>query len=140
MSANVQAIVERYGPGKHGSEPLAPTLEAVQQEIKAIEKDWSTTIEMATDAAQMMITASAGGYAVFASVGEDQFFDLVGDPSARGNAEFVHGGQPAEHPRRHIVPLRLALEAAAAFFQQPTNPLHVGGLQWEKQEDGQPLE
>jgi hypothetical protein len=140
MSSTVRATLERYTPTEHGTKPLPATLELVQEEIKKIENDWSTTIELASDETQVLITASRGGYAVFASVGEDQFFDLVGDPSSRGNAEFVQGGQPAEHPRRHIVPKSLALKAAAAFFKQPTDPLRLGGLQWEKQEDWQRLE
>jgi hypothetical protein len=51
------------------------------------------------------------------------FFDLVGKSDDTGEVSFVHGGQPAEHPARHVVTREMAVNGAKAFLRDCGTPL-----------------
>ena len=110
-----------------------PTAEHIEERIGAMCDDWSTTIELATGENAMLITASSGRYAVMVNMGNgNDFFDLVGEPGAIGDVAFVHGGQPAEHPVRHVVKRELAVEAARSCIRDGGVSLPEN-LLWERQ-------
>jgi hypothetical protein len=75
----------------------------------------------------------AGGpdrFNVFADLGNDQFYDLIGDPSLRGWHPLLVGGQLTTTPQRHLVPLADARQAALTFLEHGTIPISP---RWERQ-------
>ena len=66
----------------------------------------------------LSVTASDGRFALTVQISEDEWAHLVGDASAEGEAEFAHGGQPAEWPRRFLVGIDDAIAAARHYVVQ----------------------
>ena len=127
--------IERYSRSNFGATPDGPaTPEAIEWAFHAVHEDWSSTICIASDddSRELLITASNGSFAVFARIG-GRFFDLVGESADAGDAEFVHGGQPAPHPRRKIVNASLAKKAALCFIMDPRGVVGADELTWEEQ-------
>jgi hypothetical protein len=125
--------LERYQP----TQPEARVVESEIQphEIPRIvgehENDWSTTLELHRAEEALFISASTGRLAVMASSSDGMFYDLVGAAGARGSVEFVHGGQPANHPERHIVSFSQASDAATRFAEG--KELGLEDPRWEQQ-------
>jgi hypothetical protein len=67
---------------------------------------------------------------VFAALGDDEFYDLVGDRSLRGWDELVMGGQLTRIPRRHLVTFEDARSATLEFLTTGTIRLSQW---WERQ-------
>jgi hypothetical protein len=78
-------------------------VEGILQVVAAARNDWSTTVHVERSNQTMSISVSHGKFAVMLQRADDDFFDLLASKTQRGWDQFVHGGQPAEHPRRHIV-------------------------------------
>jgi len=66
------------------------------------------------------------------TTGVDDFHDRVSDPAHVGTVQFVHGGQPAEHPRRHVLDVDAAMEIVLAFLRERRGSRCSAG--WEKQD------
>ena len=115
----VRAKLERFTKMAHSVEDIdEPTMERIEATIRGMDHDWSTTIELTCGGNAMLISASNGHYAVMVNVDDgSDFFDLVGEPLDVGDVAFVHGGQPAEHPARHVVAREMAVQAAKAFIR-----------------------
>jgi hypothetical protein len=130
----VRAKLERFTKMARCVENIdEPTDERIEETIDGMDHDWSTTIELTCGKNTMLISASNGRYAVMVNMSDStDFFDLVGKPHDAGNIAFVHGGQPAEHPARHVVPREEAAEAAKAFVRDCGASL-PRDFPWEKQ-------
>jgi hypothetical protein len=123
---------------RHRESVLPAHAEVIEQTIREIASEWSADLFLVKDAAEvnsavewMGISASRGRYLVTAASDEDEFYDLIGDPTAVGEAEdFAYGGQEAGWPLRKIVDV----DEAAAVAQ---HYLETGGLladrRWERQ-------
>jgi hypothetical protein len=85
--------------------------------LDRLTEHWSTSIQLARDSQRLVLAASSGLFALTAMLGEDDFYDYVGSPDATGWTPFVHGGQPAEHPRRHCVRLEDVRRILLAFIR-----------------------
>lgn len=96
---------------------------------------WSTTLRIYGDGQELALSLSSGHAALLLTTGPDDFYDRVGEASLRGSVEFVHGGQAADHPRRHVLSVETATTVAREFL--------LGGRitplssEWEKQESFQ---
>jgi hypothetical protein len=90
----------------------------------------SVSIEIHREPIRLIASLSDGNCALLVMAGDDDFYDLIGDRDAKGWATFTHGGQPADHPRRHFVSQEKLLEAVMAV-------VHEGKLssehEWERQ-------
>jgi hypothetical protein len=105
--------------------------EAVINNLSRFRDDWSTTIWIERSEEDLLaLTLSSGRLAVFTAQ-QGEFYDLVGDREATARVEFVHGGQAATHPARHIVPLTLAIRAAETYIDSPS--MLLGAFTWERQ-------
>jgi len=125
---NIEEFPAR-GPSKTKRAAVGGT-EDFERLLDSYAKSPSVSIEIQRDPVKLIVSLSSGDYAVLAATGEDDFFDLVGDPDAKGWATFNHGGQPANHPRRHFVTKKLLLEAVMAVLRDgKISDQH----QWEKQ-------
>lgn len=67
---------------------------------------------------------------VVVALGDDGYFDLVGDQSLRGWDELVMGDQLTRIPRRHLVTLEDARSATGEFLAAGTIRL---SQRWERQ-------
>jgi Immunity protein Imm1 len=75
----------------------------------------------------------AGGpdrFNVLADLGDDQFYDMIGDPSLPGWHPLLLGGQLTVTPQRHLVSLTDARQAALTFLEHGTSPISP---RWERQ-------
>jgi hypothetical protein len=122
----------RYAESDFKRTPIAPV--AIAPTIAHVRGDWSSMLVMDSgdEEVSLMITSSLGGYAALLRA-NGSFYDLVGDRDARGFVEFVHGGQPRPHPRRHLIGVDLASLAAKRFCDDTNAILAAHGLDWEEQ-------
>jgi hypothetical protein len=81
---------------------------------------------------RLIVSASEGAFFVFAELGEDLFFNLLGDVSATEETEMVVGGQLSDVPVRHLVTKEQAVEAAQEFIR--TDTVDVSSGAWERQQ------
>ena len=129
---DVLVTIERYSRQAHSIQPASTLdLAAVVGLLSAIRDEWSTTVEFATEKHRLLVSASEGKFAVFAMVGDDDFYDLVGDQNASGRTEFAHGGQSATWPKRHCVSLELAQRVVEEFLR--AGEIDIRAFDWERQ-------
>jgi hypothetical protein len=67
---------------------------------------------------------------VVVALGDDEYYDLVGDQSLRGWVELVMGGQLTRIPRRYLVTFEDARSATVEFLAAGTIRL---SQRWERQ-------
>jgi hypothetical protein len=131
----ILVTIESYSGRFHSLQPASVlSFDAVMELVSRIRDDWSTTIALASDKHQLWVSASEGQYAAFAMIGDEDAFeayDLVGDRTAAGWTEFVHGGQPAPHPRRHCVSAEQVRSVVESFFS--TREIDLAAFDWERQ-------
>jgi hypothetical protein len=129
----ISAMIESYVPNGHSLDPISPIEpRKLAEVIASIRNDYSTTIELASDKETLMVAASEGKFAATVMTLEDgNAYDLVGDASLRGWIEFVHGGQPADHPARHCVSEELVKEVVEKFLS--SGRIDRQSFNWEQQ-------
>jgi hypothetical protein len=109
--------IEEFQPdGAHADHARALDSLEVGALFYSLADKWSSIVNISINGQSLSISFSRGNCAVMAALGEDDFYDLVGDLGAAGWIEFVHGGQPAEHPRRHCVPIAMATKVTERFI------------------------
>jgi hypothetical protein len=81
----------------------------------------------------LIVGASQGAYCATAVLGDDEFYDLIGDPAATGEVEFGLGGQRVPYPRRLLVSLEQALSAAVEFAA--TGTVDTSTARWVRNGD-----
>lgn len=90
-----------------------------------------TVVVIESDGIQVGIGGGNEGRVIAYFTRDSQsFFNLVGDPRAKGSSELVAGGQPGDFDRRHIVDAPTAISAVRELIDDgaPTNHL------WEAQD------
>jgi hypothetical protein len=124
----------RRSSGEHTTyvreEPVASTPDAVEAALHRLDGAGTTILTIEHDG---RILYAAGGpdlFNVLAALGDDEFYDLVGDRSLRGWARLVMGGQLTRVPRRHLVTFEAARSAALEFLATGTVRLSE---RWERQ-------
>jgi hypothetical protein len=124
---------------RHKESVLPAHADVIERTIREIAREWSADLFLAKDAADvdsavewMGISASRGRCLVTAATAEDEFYDLIGDPAAVGEAEdFAFGGQEASWPLRKIVDVDEA--AAVARHYVETGAL-LADRRWKRQQ------
>lgn len=103
--------------------------------VDSLRGAWSATLRIPGNVQELALSFSSGSAAVALIAGEDEFYDLLASEPREGWAEFVHGGQPAEHPRRHCVSTADAMAYATEFLRRGS--LRLPDARWERQGDHQ---
>lgn len=108
---------EHYG----GDEPtrLIPSdPDAVEAVVREIADRWKAQVYLVVHSPVVQwfcVVAASGKYRVTAELDDSGAWFLVGDASAEGEVEFVHGGLPATVQRRFLVGIDAAVAAARHF-------------------------
>jgi hypothetical protein len=124
---------------RHKERTLPADPSVVERTLRDIADEWSADLFLVKDAVDvggavewMGISASHGRYLVTAAKGRDEFYDLIGDPAAAGEAEdFAYGGQEAAWPLRRLVSVDEAMAVARYYIE--TGRLRSDRL-WQRQE------
>ncbi len=133
----ISATIERHDTdNRHSISALVRLQPASAINLLAsIREDWSTSVRLKGESQELIISSSNGSFVVFAKLGGDEFYDLIGDETATGWTEFVHGGEPAHHPRRHCVTENLAQAVTEAFLE--IGKVDISANNWERQGETQ---
>lgn len=107
----------------------------VKSFLESLQGAWSATLRIPGNGQEMAVSLNEGRVAILLSVGDDEFYDLIAGEPLDGWTEFVHGGQMAEHSRRHCVSVSEAVACAAEFLKSRAVPLP--NARWEHQEEHQ---
>lgn len=136
---SISIVKDRFTQdGQHSEEDLG------QADLRMLERlltehlfEWSTTFILRKHPGErgLYVTISRGSLAVMTILEDDEFYDLVGDPTRTGWTSFVHGGQESDHPSRQIVNVAQAVAAAREFVESGT--IDVNDPRWEKQREFQ---
>ena len=89
------------------------------------------TLEINNGGEQLWASGGPEWFNVWAQTGPDRFFDLVGDPDAKGTRELIVGGQSSEVPARHCATKERALQAVWGFLS--SGHIEVSDERWESQ-------
>ncbi len=137
--------LERWGSGYGQEREVSPSSQALVETVRAVagERSAILAIGVGGEAVEetdwwLGVNASDGLFSVSAQLGEGVALDFVGDPSATGTVPFVLGGQTTPYPRRYLVSLQEALDAALEFFH--TGTVDVESRRWDRQGHGDACE
>lgn len=119
--------------GGHREWELAPDPSSIDAAIGSLREAWSATLWVRSDMQELAVSFSRGLIAILLIAGPDDFYDLDAEEPLPGRIAFAHGGQEAEHPRRHCVPLPEARAWLAKFLI--CGSLSPEGSRWERQGD-----
>jgi hypothetical protein len=123
--------LEIYEPdGRHSRESIGVDERTLPTLLDSLTKRWSASLRLRRRDQELVVSSSHGHFAVFAAQGDDEFYDLVGSPQAVGAISFAHGGQEAEHHRRHLVSPE---NVRAIISQLLMDRLTLDPTAWERQ-------
>lgn len=91
---------------------------------------WSVTMSIPGDGQETWVSFSGGMAAVTLAVG-GEFYDFVASEPKAGWVNFVHGGQPADHPRRHCLSISEVTAIVGDFLA--AGSVSVDNVRWEHQ-------
>lgn len=134
MLNKYKAELEKWD-GSHESYDLSVRdAKDLEEVIRAISADKSAmlSIETASESAKLIINANSGKFALSALLGQDDFYDLIGDANATGKAPFMIAGEFINFPLKFVVTADQALAAAVEFFNNNTLDISKN---YRKQED-----
>jgi hypothetical protein len=78
---------------------------------------------------ELTIGGGAGKYVIYASLPDNEFWNLLSDPAAVGTIVLNAGGQEGDFPARRVVDQTRALQAGKVFLKEGRLDL---SLPWEK--------
>ena len=111
-------LVERWNGGLYVEENLPPSVEAVASCVHLLQEEWSSTITIEHDTSTLIIGESSGGFIATVMLDSGEIYDLVGNTSARGSETLFLGGQESDIPRRKLITVDAAAEAASQFLRE----------------------
>jgi len=134
----IECKVERYqSNGAHHEWSVDLDETSAGNLLDSLLNEWSATLWIPGKAQELAVSTSSGMVALMLTAGDDAFYDCIGDEREQGWFQFVHGGQPANHPRRKSVPLAEAKTIVVEFMS--TGSVALPSARWEIQgeyEDG----
>lgn len=134
MAANWALRLERW-QGLHEERELSPaTAEVLRVTISNMADEKSVTLSVEAEGRALLVNASRGAFAITALLGQNDFYDRVGDTSASGTLPLLIGGQSTEYPRKYLVSVEQALVAALEFMH--TGTVTVDSGKWDRQGSG----
>jgi len=125
-------LIETYDlDGTRHQTEIEADEQGLSELLESFREAWSATLRFEGNHQQLVVSFSSGHAAVMIDAGPDEFYDLLGNRSSIGWMKFVHGGQMAEHPIRHIVTFAAALAMTVEFVRQRKLPIDT--TRWERQ-------
>lgn len=112
-------------------EKLPATPDSVKTAIEKLASGIVGTLQLSSGSEELWASGGPELFNVWARTGPDHFFDLIGDPGAKGMRELVVGGQSSEVPARHCLSKDEAIQAFWGFLS--SGHVEVSGDHWERQ-------
>lgn len=111
---------------------IEPQPEPLVSALRQLDGDHISSLLLEQSGHRIFIGGGPRSFNVLAQLGEDEFYDLVGDPSLHGFDSLVIGGQLTPVPLRHLVSFQDAKSVILEFLEN-----NVIGLsqRWERQGD-----
>jgi len=129
MSLQFAFEVEDGSGWRH--ERLPAEIESVAEAVKRLANGAIGTLKLSRGGEELWASGGPNQFSVWAVTGPDNFFDLVGNPNARGSTELIIGGQRVDHPRRHSVDATQVQQTFWLFLTKGHVPVSDG--QWDAQ-------
>jgi hypothetical protein len=132
---NITLTLRAFNPHSRSGEDVSsvtitPSLEALDGALRRLGGDGTADLVLEHQGHRLYIAGGPERFNVLADLGDDQFYDMLGDASLRGWHPLLLGGQLTPIPQRHLVSLEDARQAAVAFVEQGTIPI---SSRWERQ-------
>jgi hypothetical protein len=118
--------------GRWDRQQLPPTPDSVAAAMDKLASGVIGTLQLTNGSEELWVSGGREFFNVWARTGPDYFFDLIGDPQAKGTRELVVGGQISELPARHCISKDRALQAFWGLLS--TGHIEVASDQWERQD------
>jgi hypothetical protein len=109
---------------------ITPSPEALDGALRRLRGDGTADLVLEHQGCRLCVAGGPEQFNVLADLGDDQFYDMIGNPLLRGWHPLLVGGQLTPTPQRHLVSLDDARQASLTFLQQGTVPL---SSRWERQ-------
>lgn len=110
---------------------LPATPDSVSVALEELVNGVVGTLQLSSGGEELWASGGPELFNVWAQIGPDHFFDLIGDPDAKGNRELLVGGQTSEVPARHCVTKEQALQAFWGFLS--SGHIEVSSERWQRQ-------
>jgi hypothetical protein len=130
MAETLNIEFQRYRPAEWEWTHTSPTPGMLAKTIHAMEQEESATLEIQSGNRLLIVGVSGGIFYVTALLGNDDFYDLVGDVSVMDKVMLIVGGQETAVPQRYLVQQSQAQEVALEFLQTETVRIDYG---WDRQ-------
>jgi hypothetical protein len=132
---NITLTLRAFNPHSRSGEDvrsvtITPSPEALDAALRRLRGDGTADLVLEHRDRRLYVAGGPERFNVLADLGDDQFYDMLGDPSLRGWHPLLLGGQLTPTPQRHLVSLDDARQAALTFLEQGTVPL---SSRWERQ-------
>jgi hypothetical protein len=135
MQVNITLTLRAFNPHSRSGEDvqsvtITPSPEALDGALRRLRGDGTADLILEHQGRRLYVAGGPERFNVLADLGDDQFYDMIGDPSLRGWHPLLLGGQLTPTPQRHLVSLDDARQAALTFLEQGTVPI---SSRWERQ-------
>jgi len=135
MPVNITLTLRAFNPHSQSGEDvqsvtITPSPEALDAALRRLRGDGTADLVLEHEGRRLYVAGGLERFNVLADLGDDQFYDMLGDPSLRGWHPLLLGGQLTPTPQRHLVSLDDARQAAMTFLAQGTIPI---SSRWERQ-------
>jgi Immunity protein Imm1 len=135
MQVNITLTLRAFNPHSRSGEDVSsvtitPSPEALDGALRRLRGDGTADLVLEHQGRRLYVAGGPEQFNVLADLGDDEFYDMIGDPSLRGWHPLLLGGQLTPTPQRHLVSLDDARRAALTFLEQGTIPL---SSRWERQ-------
>jgi Immunity protein Imm1 len=132
---NITLTLRAFNPHSRSGEDvqgvtMTPSPEALDGALRRLLGDGTADLILEHQGRRLYVAGGPERFNVLADLGDDQFYDMIGDPSLRGWHPLLLGGQLTPTPQRHLVGLDDARQAALTFLEQGTVPI---SSRWERQ-------
>jgi Immunity protein Imm1 len=132
---NITLTLRAFNPHSRSGEDvqgvtMTPSPEALDGALRRLRGDGTADLILEHQGRRLYVAGGPERFNVLADLGDDQFYDMIGDPSLRGWHPLLLGGQLTPTPQRHLVGLDDARQAALTFLEQGTVPI---SSRWERQ-------
>jgi hypothetical protein len=135
MQVNITLTLRAFNPHSRSGEDVSsvtitPSPEALDGALRRLRGDGTADLVLEHQGRRLYVAGGPERFNVLADLGDDQFYDMIGDPSLRGWHPLLLGGQLTPTPERHLVSFADARQAALTFLERGTMPL---SSRWERQ-------
>ena len=135
MQVNITLTLRVFNPHSRSGEDvrsvtITPSPEALDGALRRLRGDGTADLVLEHQGRRLYVAGGPERFNVLADLGDDQFYDMIGDPLLRGWHPLLLGGQLTPIPERHLMHFADARQAALMFLEQGTMPI---SSRWERQ-------